>query len=134
MQERAVASVWFEILSVIHLMSMLTLSEANALMIPRDYSGSGVRVVSTGWLLKLMWPLLWMLSICFFFQNFPLLLTRCLYKLWQIVRGSLLICCLRHQGIWNSVSKTYLPAHQWRSSMEINLLSFVAFTILRESV
>ncbi|KAJ0052830.1 hypothetical protein Pint_03073 [Pistacia integerrima] len=46
-QETCVANSWFELLSVVHMMAMLTLSEANTLMIPKDYSGSGVRVVST---------------------------------------------------------------------------------------
>ncbi|OMO85500.1 hypothetical protein CCACVL1_10150 [Corchorus capsularis] len=46
-QETSVANAWFELLSVIHMMAMLTLSEADSLMIPKDYSGSGFRVVST---------------------------------------------------------------------------------------
>jgi hypothetical protein len=41
-----VANSWFELLSVVHLMAMLTLSEADSLMIPKDHSGSGIRVVS----------------------------------------------------------------------------------------
>ncbi|KAK8673407.1 hypothetical protein V6N13_111745 [Hibiscus sabdariffa] len=47
-QETSVANAWFELLSVVHIMAMLTLSEADTLMIPKDYSGSGFRVVSTG--------------------------------------------------------------------------------------
>ncbi|KAL5581429.1 hypothetical protein UlMin_013871, partial [Ulmus minor] len=46
-QEISVANSWFELLSVIHLMAMLTLSEADSLMIPKDHSGSGMRVVSS---------------------------------------------------------------------------------------
>lgn len=46
-QESCVANAWFEILSVVHMMAMLTLSEANSLMIPKDFSGSGFRVVSS---------------------------------------------------------------------------------------
>lgn len=46
-QEASVASAWFELLSVIHMMAMVTLSEANSLMIPKDHSGSEVRTVST---------------------------------------------------------------------------------------
>ncbi|XP_017975101.1 PREDICTED: BRO1 domain-containing protein BROX homolog isoform X2 [Theobroma cacao] len=46
-QETCVANAWFELLSVVHMMAMLTLSEADTLMIPKDYSGSGFRVVST---------------------------------------------------------------------------------------
>ncbi|KAF5748671.1 hypothetical protein HS088_TW04G00629 [Tripterygium wilfordii] len=46
-QETPVANSWFELLSVLHMMAMLTLSEANSLMIPKDYSGNGVRVVSS---------------------------------------------------------------------------------------
>ncbi|TXG54922.1 hypothetical protein EZV62_020178 [Acer yangbiense] len=46
-QESCIANSWFELLSVVHMMAMLTLSEANSLLIPKDYSGSGVRVVSS---------------------------------------------------------------------------------------
>ncbi|KAL4379179.1 hypothetical protein GQ457_02G012680 [Hibiscus cannabinus] len=46
-QETSVANAWFELLSVVHMMAMLTLSEADTLMILKDYSGSGFRVVST---------------------------------------------------------------------------------------
>ncbi|CAN1839019.1 hypothetical protein LINPERHAP1_LOCUS35632 [Linum perenne] len=46
-QETGLANCWFEVLSVVHLMAMLTLSEANSLMIPKAYSGSGIRVVSS---------------------------------------------------------------------------------------
>ncbi|GAV77231.1 BRO1 domain-containing protein [Cephalotus follicularis] len=46
-QEICEANSWFEILHVIHMMAVLTMSEANSLMIPKDYSGSGVRIVST---------------------------------------------------------------------------------------
>ncbi|KAJ4729524.1 BRO1 domain containing protein [Melia azedarach] len=45
--EICVANSWFELLSSVHMMAMLTLSEANSLMIPKDYSGSGVRVVTS---------------------------------------------------------------------------------------
>ena len=47
-QENSVADSWFEMLSVVHMMAMLTLSEANLLLIPKDSTGSGIRVVSTG--------------------------------------------------------------------------------------
>uniref|UniRef100_A0A6N2MMS6 BRO1 domain-containing protein n=1 Tax=Salix viminalis TaxID=40686 RepID=A0A6N2MMS6_SALVM len=46
-QENSVANSWFELLSVIHMLAMLHLSEANSLMIPKDHSGSGIRVVSS---------------------------------------------------------------------------------------
>ncbi|CAN1243804.1 hypothetical protein LINPERPRIM_LOCUS5830 [Linum perenne] len=46
-QETGVSNCWFELLLVVHLMAMLTLSEANSLMIPKDLSGSGIRVVSS---------------------------------------------------------------------------------------
>jgi uncharacterized PurR-regulated membrane protein YhhQ (DUF165 family) len=36
-------------------MAMLTLSEANSLMIPKDHSGSSTRVVSSGLYLFLLW-------------------------------------------------------------------------------
>ncbi|XP_062105359.1 uncharacterized protein LOC133817004 [Humulus lupulus] len=45
-QELSVANSWFELLSTIHLMALLTLAEAGSLMIPKDY-GSGIRVVSS---------------------------------------------------------------------------------------
>ncbi|CAN1839018.1 hypothetical protein LINPERHAP1_LOCUS35632 [Linum perenne] len=46
-RQTGLANCWFEVLSVVHLMAMLTLSEANSLMIPKAYSGSGIRVVSS---------------------------------------------------------------------------------------
>nr|XP_023923619.1 uncharacterized protein LOC112035022 isoform X3 [Quercus suber] len=46
-QETCIANSWFEVLSVVHLMAMLTLLEADSLMIPKDHSGSGIRVVSS---------------------------------------------------------------------------------------
>ncbi|KAG5226770.1 BRO1 domain-containing protein [Salix suchowensis] len=46
-QENSVANSFFELLSVIHMIAMLNLSEANRLMIPEDRSGSGIRVVSS---------------------------------------------------------------------------------------
>lgn len=51
-QEICVANFWFELLSIVHLMAMLTLSEADSLMIPKDHSGSGLRVVSSGHIYK----------------------------------------------------------------------------------
>ncbi|BBH00566.1 Endosomal targeting BRO1-like domain-containing protein, partial [Prunus dulcis] len=45
--EACVANSWFEVLSVVHLMAVLTLSEADILMIPHDHSGSGLRTVSS---------------------------------------------------------------------------------------
>lgn len=50
-QEICVANSWFELLFVVYMIAILTFSEANSLMIPKDYSGSGIRVVSTGNLL-----------------------------------------------------------------------------------
>ncbi|CAK7328376.1 unnamed protein product [Dovyalis caffra] len=46
-QENSVANSGYELLSAIHMIAMLTLSEANSLMIPKDHSGSGIRVVSS---------------------------------------------------------------------------------------
>ncbi|KAJ6691246.1 ENDOSOMAL TARGETING BRO1-LIKE DOMAIN-CONTAINING PROTEIN [Salix koriyanagi] len=46
-QENSVANSLFELLSVIRMIAMLNLSEANRLMIPEDRSGSGIRVVSS---------------------------------------------------------------------------------------
>ncbi|KAI4348362.1 hypothetical protein L6164_009094 [Bauhinia variegata] len=46
-QDSCLANAWFEVLSALHLMAMLTLSEADSLMIPKDNSGSGIRVVSS---------------------------------------------------------------------------------------
>ncbi|KAK9272193.1 hypothetical protein L1049_002564 [Liquidambar formosana] len=45
-QEICVANSWFELLCVVHMMAMLTLLEANSLLIPKDYSDSGERIVS----------------------------------------------------------------------------------------
>lgn len=45
-QEICVANSWFEILSVIHMMAMLALTEANSMLIPKDHSGSSERLVS----------------------------------------------------------------------------------------
>ena len=56
------ANSWFELLSVVHLMAMLTLSEADSLMIPKDHSGSGIRVVSSGLYLSLCFS-------CLFFNS-----------------------------------------------------------------
>ncbi|KAK9925566.1 hypothetical protein M0R45_033887 [Rubus argutus] len=42
-----VANSWFEVLSVVHLMAMLALAEADTLMIPKDHSGSGIRTLSS---------------------------------------------------------------------------------------
>lgn len=51
LQDSCVANAWFEVLSAVHLMAMLTLSEADSLLIPKDHSGSGIRVVSSGYIL-----------------------------------------------------------------------------------
>uniref|UniRef100_A0A5B7AMU4 BRO1 domain-containing protein n=1 Tax=Davidia involucrata TaxID=16924 RepID=A0A5B7AMU4_DAVIN len=45
-QEVCVANSWFELLSVIHMMAMLTLTEANSMLIPKDHSSSCERIVS----------------------------------------------------------------------------------------
>lgn len=47
-QDSSISNTWFEVLSSVHLMAMLTLSDADSLMIPKDPSGSGFRVVSSG--------------------------------------------------------------------------------------
>ncbi|WJX77139.1 hypothetical protein P8452_60474 [Trifolium repens] len=46
-QDSSIENVWFEVLSCVHFMAMLTLSEADSLMIPKDHSDSGFRVVSS---------------------------------------------------------------------------------------
>ncbi|XP_058740044.1 uncharacterized protein LOC131612248 [Vicia villosa] len=46
-QDSSIANVWFEVLSSVHFMAMLTLSEADSMMIPKDNSDSGFRVVSS---------------------------------------------------------------------------------------
>ncbi|XP_052196581.1 uncharacterized protein LOC127803951 [Diospyros lotus] len=45
-QEVCVANCWFEILCVIHMMAMLTLTEANSMLIPKHRLGSSERLVS----------------------------------------------------------------------------------------
>ncbi|KAL6135957.1 hypothetical protein ACLB2K_068182 [Fragaria x ananassa] len=42
-----VANSWFEVLSVVHMLAMLALSEADTVMIPKDHSGSSIRTVSS---------------------------------------------------------------------------------------
>ncbi|KAK4804658.1 hypothetical protein SAY86_004475 [Trapa natans] len=46
-QEASLSNSWFELLSVIHMMTVLTLSEANSLLIPEEHLGSEIRTVST---------------------------------------------------------------------------------------
>ncbi|XP_054802633.1 uncharacterized protein LOC129306200 isoform X2 [Prosopis cineraria] len=46
-QDSCIANAWFEVISAVHLMAMLTLSEADSLMIPKDHSSSGIRAVSS---------------------------------------------------------------------------------------
>jgi hypothetical protein len=57
-----VANSWLELLSVVHLMTMLTLSKANSLMILKDHFGFGMRIVSSG-LYLYIWP------SCLFFNS-----------------------------------------------------------------
>ncbi|KAF2301836.1 hypothetical protein GH714_029745 [Hevea brasiliensis] len=45
--ENPVLNSWFELLSVLHMMAILTLSEADSLMIPKDHFVSGTRVVTS---------------------------------------------------------------------------------------
>ncbi|KAF2301830.1 hypothetical protein GH714_029705 [Hevea brasiliensis] len=45
--ENPVSNSWFELLSVLHMMAILTLSEADSLMIPKDHFVSGTRVVTS---------------------------------------------------------------------------------------
>ncbi|KAK6928581.1 hypothetical protein RJ641_007172 [Dillenia turbinata] len=46
-QQIIIPNSWFEVLSVVHMMAMLTLSEANSLLIPKDQDGSGEKIVSS---------------------------------------------------------------------------------------
>ncbi|XP_010524246.1 PREDICTED: uncharacterized protein LOC104802368 isoform X2 [Tarenaya hassleriana] len=46
-RESCFTNIWFEILSVLYMMAVMALSEANSLMIPKDCSGSGTRVIPT---------------------------------------------------------------------------------------
>ncbi|KAF1885973.1 hypothetical protein Lal_00032283 [Lupinus albus] len=46
-QDSSITNTWFEVLSALHLMAMRTLAEADSLMIPKDNSGSGFRIVSS---------------------------------------------------------------------------------------
>lgn len=48
-QEVCIANSWFELLSVVRMMALLTLTEANSMLIPEDYSSSCERAVSAGW-------------------------------------------------------------------------------------
>lgn len=46
-QETCIPSSWFELLSVVYMLGVLTLVEANKLLIPEQYTGSSDRIVST---------------------------------------------------------------------------------------
>ncbi|XXG41717.1 hypothetical protein AAC387_Pa01g2125 [Persea americana] len=45
-QETCIASSWYELLSVVHMMAMLSLSEANNILISKDVTDTGERMVS----------------------------------------------------------------------------------------
>ncbi|KAG9446271.1 hypothetical protein H6P81_012399 [Aristolochia fimbriata] len=45
-QETSISSSYFELLSVVHMMAMLVLSEANAILVPKDSGDGGGRTVS----------------------------------------------------------------------------------------
>jgi len=47
-QECCLASAWYEVLSVVHMMAMLALFEANLLLIPKNSQVGGERKVSEG--------------------------------------------------------------------------------------
>ena len=53
MQETCLASAWYEVLSVVHLMAMLSLLQANLMLVPKQSSDEGERKISEG-LLVLM--------------------------------------------------------------------------------
>ncbi|XP_021756056.1 uncharacterized protein LOC110721211 isoform X3 [Chenopodium quinoa] len=46
-QEICVSNTWYEVLSVVYMMAVLTLVEANMLLVPKQYTGSTDRIVST---------------------------------------------------------------------------------------
>lgn len=48
LQETATSNAWYEVLSVLHLMSMLLLSQANLLLLPRSSSDGHQHKVSDG--------------------------------------------------------------------------------------
>ena len=47
-QEICVSNSLYEILSVVYMLAVLTLVEANTLLVPQQYPGSSDRIVSTG--------------------------------------------------------------------------------------
>lgn len=47
-QETSIASSWYELLSVVHMMAMLSLSEANTILIPKDGIDTSERMVLEG--------------------------------------------------------------------------------------
>ena len=53
-KEVCVPNWWFEVFSVIHMMATLTLTEANLMLISKDHSTSGNRIVSSGMLFLLI--------------------------------------------------------------------------------
>ena len=67
------ASAWYEVFSVVHMMAMLALFEANLLLIPKNSQVGGERKVSEGLFIFLL-----LLAIFFFIfvSNFlPILMT-----------------------------------------------------------
>jgi len=52
-QECCLASAWYEVLSVVHMMAMLALFEANLTLIPKNGQVGGERKVSEGLLIFL---------------------------------------------------------------------------------
>lgn len=46
-QEICVSNSWYEVLSVVYMLAVLTLVEANMLLVPQQYTGSSDRIVST---------------------------------------------------------------------------------------
>ncbi|KNA11519.1 hypothetical protein SOVF_134480 [Spinacia oleracea] len=46
-QEICASNTWYEVLSVVYMLAVLTLIEANMLLVPKQYTGSSDRIVST---------------------------------------------------------------------------------------
>ena len=48
-QETAISSAWYEVLSVLHMLAMLSLSQANSLLIPKASVDGYQPKVTEGW-------------------------------------------------------------------------------------
>lgn len=70
-QECCLASAWYEVLSVVHMMAMLALFEANLILIPKNGQAGGERKVSEGLFILLLLQYCCDLWKCFMLASMP---------------------------------------------------------------